>query len=42
MKKLKKPATYRNGKTKSLFLPRIFIKYRKYRNYVRYVLPDLL
>jgi len=42
MKKLKKPTTARHGKAKSLFLPRIFIKYRKYRNYARYVLPDLL
>jgi len=41
MKKLKKPIN-RPRKAKSVFLTRIFIKYRKYRNYRRYVLPDLL
>jgi hypothetical protein len=42
MKKTLKIKTARPGKSKRLFLPKIFIKYRKYRNYMRYVFPDLL
>ena len=42
MKKLKKTPNRRTTKTRSSFLPNVFTKYRKYRNYMRYVLPDLL
>jgi hypothetical protein len=41
---MKKPKKTQNrpGKRSALLLPLIFIKYRKYRNYMRYVYEELL
>lgn len=40
--KTRKETTRRKTKAKALYLTRIFIIYRKYRNHKRFVHPDLL